>query len=82
MEKGSWDSKEDLVKKLCEDACKFLGEEARKEGVDPNTPLIDLGMDSMSLAQFKGLLHAKVTIVSFTRTVNNSIRFKLFPTFF
>ncbi len=35
VEKGSWESDADLLEKLKADAGKFLGEEARKEGVDP-----------------------------------------------
>jgi hypothetical protein len=62
IEPGSWDSPEDLMKKLLEDALKFLPEDGKKKGIDPTTPLIDIGMDSMSLAQFKGLLTNKYAV--------------------
>jgi acyl-CoA synthetase (AMP-forming)/AMP-acid ligase II len=62
IEVGSWDSPEDLLKKLCDDAAKFLGPEGKAAGVNPKTPLIDLGLDSMSLNQFKGLLTSKYSV--------------------
>ena len=55
-----------------------MGEDARREGISCKTPLVDLGMDSMALAQYKGLLQKKVYIYINTRAYLSDILLKCY----
>ena len=56
----AWDSPEDLIAQVIQRAKSFLGEdgEGSEEPIEASTPLLEIGMDSMSLAQYRGMLQA------------------------
>ena len=56
---AEWESVEELEEQILKAALSFLGESApddEADKIDINTPLLETGMDSMALSQFKGML--------------------------